>query len=392
VRPRDFLLLGALALLARAAAAVLVVEPPYLDPAYYELVARQLAAGNGFTTPALWSFLEVGGRLPEVPELPLPSNGHWMPLTSVVAAGSMALLGPSRLAAELPMVLIGAGLVPLTAFIGWEVWRSRRVAYVSGVLALFAGPMLVYVPLTDSFALFGLGGSIALYAAMRAVRVQDASRWLLVASVGVAIATLTRIDGLLLALAPAVAWLIRRGIGPWRTELRPLGWTTAVVCAGITLLLLAPWLIRQQLVFGTPFPSAGGHTLWITSYNEQFSIGHPVDPGTYLAPGVVAGNGRLHQGMLPGVQRCERNDKFGQVSERGVERAADRVARPGRHGFGGVAQQRRQRHDGQQGHHEQHRVGPGLNLLGDENGGHQDEQPQKRLAADFREQGVHRPS
>jgi hypothetical protein len=38
-------------------------------------------------------------------------------------------------------------------------------------------------------------------------------------------------------------------------------------------------------VYGAILPSAGGHTLWITSYNEQFSIGHEVSLSSYLSAG-----------------------------------------------------------------------------------------------------------
>ena len=76
-----------------------------------------------------------------------------------------------------------------------------------------------------------------------------------------------------------------------------------------------------------------------------------------------AGNGRLHQHVLPGAQGGERDDQFGQVSQRGVEQATDRIAGLGRHGFGGVTQQRGQRHDGQDRQHEEQRVRFGLELL-----------------------------
>ena len=75
-----------------------------------------------------------------------------------------------------------------------------------------------------------------------------------------------------------------------------------------------------------------------------------------------AGDGGLHQRVLPGAQRGERDDQFGQVAERGVEQATDRIARLGRHGFGGMTQQRRQRHDGQDGQHKEQRVRFGLDL------------------------------
>lgn len=284
----DYLVLGVAAFAARLVAGQIIDFAPYLDPAYYELVARQLVAGEGLTTPALWSFLEVGGKLPADPGLPIPSNGHWMPLTSLVAAGSMLVFGDSQLAAQLPSILVGALLVPLTAMVAWDLWRSRPVALVSGVLAIMAGPMLAYVPLVDGFALFGLGGFLALYGATRVVRDAAGARWLVLSGIGVAIATLTRIDGILLAVAPATAWVIRRGIGPWRVPLPRLSWAAAGACAAVAFVLVLPWLVRQQLVFGTPLPSGGGHTLWITGYNEQFSIGHPVDLSSYLESGLPA--------------------------------------------------------------------------------------------------------
>ncbi len=71
---RDLLVLFGIALLARIAAAWLVDYPPYTDPAYYLMVAQQLADGHGFTAPALWSFLEVGGRLPADPDAAGPEQ------------------------------------------------------------------------------------------------------------------------------------------------------------------------------------------------------------------------------------------------------------------------------------------------------------------------------
>jgi hypothetical protein len=77
----------------------------------------------------------------------------------------------------------------------------------------------------------------------------------------------------------------------------------------------------------------------------------------------------------PGAQRGQRDDKFGQVSERGVEQATDGIARLGRHGFGGVTQQRCQWHDGQDGQHKKQRVRFGLKLLSGEHHGHEGQQP-----------------
>ena len=57
--------------------------------------------------------------------------------------------------------------------------------------------------------------------------------------------------------------------------------------AAAFLLVLVPWIGRNFATFGSPPPSTGGHTLWIRSYNEQFSIGHEVSIATYLDWGLA---------------------------------------------------------------------------------------------------------
>lgn len=277
---RDLVVLTSVALVLRVVAAWLVPSPPYVDAAYYTLVAERLAMGDGFSIPVLWSFLEVGGQLPADPALPVPSNGHWMPLTSIVAAVPMLLLGPEWRAGQASMVILSTALVPLTYLIGWELWRARWVAVPAGVLAIFAGPLLLMYPLVENFAVFGVVGGGALYASLRAVRSERPVAWLLLAGALVGLATLARVDGLLLAVAPAVAWFQRRGDGS-------VGVGAALATAGAALLVMSPWLVRDMAVFGSPFPSAGGHTLWIRTYNEQFSIGQQPGPASFFAAGPV---------------------------------------------------------------------------------------------------------
>jgi len=288
VTARDLLLLGIVALVARIVAVLIVPWPPFTDPAYYSLIAERLADGHGFTTPVLWSFIEVGSVLPDPAVLPVPSNAHWMPLTSVVAAASMALFGSSYVAATLPLILLSAVLAPLTYAIALELWGSRQTAIVAGILAIFAGPLLIMYPTTDNFAVFGATGAASLYCSMRAVRSPRAGPWLVAAGALAGFATLSRIDGVFLTVAVATAWAVRRGWTPWTPASRggaSVAW--GVASAAAFLAVLAPWLARNLSVFGTPLPSAGGHTLWIRTYNEQFSIGHEVSLSTYLDWGIV---------------------------------------------------------------------------------------------------------
>ena len=113
---------------------VLVPWPPFTDPAYYSMIAQRLAEGHGFTTPVMWSFIEVGSVIPDPAVLPIPSNAHWMPLTSIVAAASMA-----RLRADLRR-RHGAARHPLRAARPAHVPRHDRDLGVARHRAAGGGP------------------------------------------------------------------------------------------------------------------------------------------------------------------------------------------------------------------------------------------------------------
>ena len=103
-----------------------------------------------------------------------------------------------------------------------------------------------------------------------------------------------------------------------------------------------------------------------------------------------AGDRSFHEHVLTGLQRRQRDDQLGQIAKRGVEQAADRVAGFCRDGFRGVAQQRGQRHDGQDGKDKQQRVRFGLECLGGKQNRHQREQPEQPIVANVSEQRIDR--
>lgn len=282
---RDLVLIAGAALALRSIAALLVPWAPYLDGSYYTVVAENLANGNGFNVPVIWAYLDVGAEIPANAALPIPSNAHWPPLGPLVAAAGMVLLGPTWDAGQVPMILISALIPPLTYLVAIELFGRRGLALGAAILALFPGPLFILYPAVDNFALIGLFGTLVLYASMRAVRSDRPGGWLVLAGLTAGAAALTRIDGVLLTVAPATAWLVGRGWSPWRPSGARASWIAGFASAGAFLLIVSPWLLRNLVVFGTALPSAGGHTLWITSYNEQFSVGHEISLATYLAWG-----------------------------------------------------------------------------------------------------------
>jgi hypothetical protein len=281
--------LTAVALGLRTAVALLFGEAPWTDSAYLFASGQRLATGSGFTLPFVWSFLETGGRLPADPHLPIPSHAHWMPLTAMVAALGMELFGPSWRAAQIPMVLVSAALSPLAYLMAMRIWGSRAAAVGGALLVVFSGPLLLFGSIVENFAVFGLAGSLALVAAMRSVAEPEHRRaWLLLSGGLVGVATLARIEGVLLAVATATAWLIGQDWTGWRAGGRRTGWFAGIGSFGLFALAIAPWAWRNLATFGSVLPSTGGHTLWIKNYNEQFSITADTSLGSYLAQGPIA--------------------------------------------------------------------------------------------------------
>jgi 4-amino-4-deoxy-L-arabinose transferase-like glycosyltransferase len=245
-----------------------------------------MATGQGMTVPFLWSFLETGGALTSDPRIPIPSHAHWMPLTAWVAAAGMLIGGPSEAAARFPFVLLSTALSPVAYWFAWQTWRNRPAAVAAGVLVIFSGPLLLFGSIVENYAVFGLAGAGALHAAMRAVADMPHRRgWLVASGLLVGVATLARIEGVLLATAPATAWLIGMRWAPWLVEGPRPGWWAGLASAAACLVVVTPWAVRNIQTLGAPLPSTGGHTLWIKDYNEQFSITADTSASAFLAQG-----------------------------------------------------------------------------------------------------------
>ena len=201
----------------------------------------------------------------------------------------MAVFGSTYVAGTVPLVLLSALLVPLTYLVAWELWGLRWQATLAGDPGPLRRTAADHVP--DASTTSPCSASPApdpcTAPCARSAPTAPARGWSPAGRLP-ALATLARIDGVLLTAAVATAWFVRRGWTPWKPDRRR--WRDL----GLGLRFgrrvrpgPGPVAGTQRREFGTPLPSAGGHTLWITSYNEQFSIGHEVSLATYLDWGVV---------------------------------------------------------------------------------------------------------
>ena len=281
-----------MALVARLVAAIIVGDAPYLDPAYYEVVARRLVAGDGFSVPVLWSFLDVGSQLPADPHAADPEQP---PLDAAdldrSAPISMAALRDvhARRRAPIHRARRRCWCRDRRSSAG-TCGGARTVAVVSGVLALLRGtdarlraPGRVVRPLRRRRRDRDLRVSFAIR------RDDRGGPWLLLAGVMVATATLTRIDGILLGVAP-----LDRVAGRGAASVHGRARDRASASAGPSSASSASRArFSRRGSFGSGSCSAArsrrpaARLLWITSYNEQFSIGHPIGIASYLEWGVA---------------------------------------------------------------------------------------------------------
>jgi hypothetical protein len=278
------------ALVARLALIGGFPDPAYPDSFYYVNVARQLAAGHGFNTDALWIFAEVGGKIPANPTLPIASNAHWMPLASIVQVPFIWLLGPTALASALPFAIIGAVAAPLAWAIGRDAGVPRFVAIGAGILTAVPGLSFVYMVQPDNFSLYQPLVAGALWLAARGLR--GSKRSFLLAGLLAGLATLSRNDGVLVLAVLGLAFLWDRwrtvrasGGQPPRQARIPLA--TAIGAVALFLLCVVPWFARQLLVFGSLSPStASGKVLFIRNIGEWNSITTPATLDHLLGMGL----------------------------------------------------------------------------------------------------------
>jgi len=246
---KEYLVLFLAGLAVVLVTAALQPAPGYMDAEYYLLTGQQLAVGQGFSEPLLWNYLDAPAGVPH------PSHTYWMPLPSLVVAASTTLFGASFNGGRVLLLLMAALLPPLTAALCLQLTGRRGSARLAGWLAVLPGFYLPFLTTTDSFAICMLLGGLFFLLLAQTHAWQPLALGLLAG-----LLHLARAEGpLWLLLAVLVAW---RG-SSWRGVAKGL--------AGYAL-VMAPWFVRNWLVFGSPLAPGAGHSLWLAEYDELFSF------------------------------------------------------------------------------------------------------------------------
>lgn len=248
--PTQVWVILAVAFALRLATVALTWHTPLdFDPSDFSRTAASIAAGHGYP---------LSNRAPGGGPSAFRPPGY-----PVVLAGVYAVAGhPTPGLARMVGALLGTVSVALIGLIALRLW-CRRVAMFALGIAAVAPPLVVLSTALISEALFVPVMLGAVLAALHGQRSARRHGWAVVAGVLVGAATLTRTNGVILALPVALAFVPARS---WR---RFAAWTPSVVVILAVVLTVAPWTFRNWTVFHAfvPVSDEAGYTLAGT-YNE----------------------------------------------------------------------------------------------------------------------------
>ena len=265
---RQYALLFLLGLGATFAIALFQAAPGTMDEAYYFAGGLRLVQGHGFTENYLWNYLDNPLSLPH------PAYGYWFPLASLLSAAGMFLTGQhSFLAGRLGFMLVAGFVPPITAALAYSFTSRRDISFIAGLLGVFPSYQAPFMATSDNFGPFMLLGGLFFILLNRTDR-----KSLFGLGLVAGLMNLARSDGLIW-LAVGVCGLffrLRQEKFPGsaflaRSYLRAYLAVVFLFLAGY-LLIMAPWVARNLVVFGVPLTPGGGHVFWMTDYNDTFAF------------------------------------------------------------------------------------------------------------------------
>lgn len=229
--------LALFALVLRVAFDVVVDRGPdaFNDETFYHHAAETLANGQGLRSAASGP------------------TAQWPPVFPFLLSIVYRITGPDHGAGEVFGAVVGALTVALLYVLARRLFGRREAIVAAGLLAVFPGQILWNeVLLAESVYALGLVGFLLLLQALPV-------RWwsAVVLGVAVGLAALTRGEGLLLVGVVLAAWW------PELPKRALLG--RVVVLAGVAVLTIAPWTIRNAVVMDAFIPISSNASITLYS-------------------------------------------------------------------------------------------------------------------------------
>lgn len=201
-------------------------------------------------------------------------TAYRMPLFPLFAAFWHLIFGPQPYS-PLLVFLLASALIALGTYLLGRQLGDRMVALIAGMIVAFDGGFILYSYHYMTETLFSLLVLAAMLAAER-LRVTQHWRWAMAAGLGLAGATLTRANFGPFVIVVAL-WVVWHGRGQLPRALKH-----AAIIGGLVVVLWAPWIVRNYLVFDAliPFTTQGGNAYYgiyndaVTRSDSELAYGY----------------------------------------------------------------------------------------------------------------------
>jgi 4-amino-4-deoxy-L-arabinose transferase-like glycosyltransferase len=333
---RSFFILGLICLAGLALRLVLLPSVPHpgiADPNHYYQVGKSLVEGRGFMLDFLWQYNNPPADI-------VHEMDYWNPLAAVITAFGFTVFGVNVAAGVLPFAILGAFLPILAFFAGRQLKLDDESALFAAACTAFLPELMLHSLRTETTipATVFVCGAILLINA--GVRSQKIGSWLL-AGICAGLAYLVRSDAALLLpmlvvtlgvyrivdltpqsplhsdltpqpplhsdLTPQPPLLkergsqiplpmqwggVRGGDAPmrWGSTLRRLFGVSSLKIFAYALfsiliagMVITPWLLRNQQLFGTPTTPHLSNMFFLTHHDEHFAVDDVFTLETLLA-------------------------------------------------------------------------------------------------------------
>ncbi|MCD4708101.1 MAG: glycosyltransferase family 39 protein [Candidatus Sabulitectum sp.] len=234
-----------LALLPRVAITLLAPHPPsaHWDVAHDVIIARNLAEGNGFANE------------------PGHPTAYRYPLIPLILSLFFRVFGERYIPFLLFQSILSALIAPIIAWIGYKA-KGKQVALLAGILVAVNTELISYSRMMLTETLFSF---LICLVALISIKMINGKRIAVFFSTGILL-------GLAALCRPvAIGWgILLAGILLLQKKYRFQRRVTVVLAltAG-GLITVAPWLIRNQVVMGSPeFSTSTGITFWMFGHND----------------------------------------------------------------------------------------------------------------------------
>jgi 4-amino-4-deoxy-L-arabinose transferase-like glycosyltransferase len=194
--------------------------------------------------------------------------------------GLRLLFGPSLMAIYLAQIVLSVATVLMAFYIARQYFSDQAGLWAVALIAIYPmGFIFVATPLTETLYSFLVAAFLAVFA-----RISRGVNWAMAAGVVGGMATLTR---------PIVGGFL--GLACLFLALKPKTRVSGLVVLGVFILVMAPWVIRNAVVFNEFIPLStttgyqiyGGHVAGATGGGEgHMRVGVDFTPWPVQPPGV----------------------------------------------------------------------------------------------------------